>query len=351
MTGIFGQFTNAKNSGADVPNETQDLCYSLSVTSEPVGSTAIWAISQDGTLSLTSGTLVNGTYVFECTVTDASSSCVLDTGSLSTTCSYELVFGTPPANQAICAGPTSELGLLDTSCPSSFGGTGLPLEVFFGANRFVNSGIAGTAGANIGSDTTTIMSTIDTALGALGPKYGFTSSNGLNLSYYNVLQEIRYGADKTECFDLNPSPPPTFLTNTPAYTTGALTQGIMAIQAILTKSATTGTQHTYKTNFTIVYRPTSSDAWQLATCLVGSPSQPAGGTVGNFNELEVLGPGATTASITYFFQNVGEYAVRNNGLHAVGCNNCDSCAEFTVNYYDAQQAQPVLPCTECLGPL
>ena len=199
MTGVFGQFTNAKNSGADVPNETQDLCYTLSVTSEPVGSTAIWAISQDGTLSLTSGTLVNGTYIFECTVTDAASSCVLDAGSLDTTCEYELLFGTPPTNQAICAGPTSELGLLDTSCPSSFGGTGLPLEVFFGANRFVNSGIAGTAGANIGSDTTTIMSTIDTALGALGPKYGFTSSNGLNLSYYNVLQEIRYGADKTEC--------------------------------------------------------------------------------------------------------------------------------------------------------
>ena len=345
MTGVFGQFTNAKNGSADVPNETQDLCYTLSVTSEPVGSTAIWAISQDGTLSLTSGTLVNGTYIFECTVTDAASSCVLDAGSLDTTCEYELVFGTPPTNQAICAGPTSELGLLDTSCPSSFGGTGLPLEVFFGANRFVNSGIAGTAGANIGSDTTTIMGTIDTALGALGPKYGFTSNNGLNLSYYNVLQEIRYGADKTECVIL---PDPLF---TPAYTTGALTQGIMAIQAILTKSATTGTQHTYKTNFTIVYRPTSSDAWQLATCLVGSPSQPAGGTVGNFNELEVLGPGATTASITYFFQNVGEYAVRNNGLHAVGCNNCDSCASFTVNYYDAQQTQPVLPCIECLGPL
>ncbi len=345
MTGIFGQFTDAKNGSLDVTNETQDLCYSLSVTSEPVGSTAIWAISQDGTLSLTSGTLVNGSYIFECTVTDAASSCVLDAGSLSTTCEYELVFGTPPVNQAICAGPTSELGLLDTSCPSSFGGTGLPLEVFFGANRFVNSGIVGTAGPNIGSGTTTIMSTIDTALGAVGPKYGFTSNNGVDLSYYNVLEEIRYGADKTQCVFL-PNPP-----FTPAYTTGALTQGIMAIQAILTKSVTTGTQHTYKTNFTIVYRATSSDAWQLATCLVGSPSQPAGGTVGNFNELEVLGSGATTASITYFFQNVGEYAVRNNGLHGVGCNNCDSCAEFTVNYYDAQQAQPVIPCTECLGPL
>ena len=350
MTGVFGQFTNAKNGSLDVTNETQDLCYTLSVTSEPVGSTAIWAISQNGTLSLTSGTLVNGSYIFECTVTDATSSCVLSAGSLSTTCEYELVFGTPPTNQAICFGPTSVMSSLDTSCPSSFGGTGLPLEVFFGANRFVNSGIVGTAGLNIGSGTTTIMSTIDTALGASGPKYGFTSNSGLNLAYYNVLQEgnpnFTSSPPAFNCITIPPTVPPD-----PNFTTGALTQGIMAIQAILTKSVTTGTQHTYKTNFTIVYRPTSTDAWQLATCLVGSPSQPAGGTVGNFNLLQVVGSGATTASITYFFQNVGEYAVRNNGLHGVGCNNCDSCAEFTVNYYDAQQAQPVNGCTDCLGPL
>ena len=350
MTGVFGQFTNAKNGSLDVTNETQDLCYTLSVTSEPVGSTAIWAISQDGTLSLTSGTLVNGSYIFECTVTDAASSCVLDAGSLSTTCEYELVFGTPPTNQAICFGPTSVMSSLDTSCPSSFGGTGEPLEVFFGANRFVNSGIVGTAGLNIGSGTTTIMSTIDTALGAVGPKYGFTSNNGINLAYYNVLQEgnpnFTSSPPAFNCLTIPPTVPPD-----PNFTTGALTQGIMTIQAILTKSVTTGTQHTYKTNFTIVYRPTSVDAWQLATCLVGSPSQPAGGTVGNFNLLEVVGSGATTASITYFFQNVGEYAVRNNGLHGVGCNNCDSCAEFTVNYYDAGQTQPVNGCTDCLGPL
>ena len=71
----------------------------------------------------------------------------------------------------------------------------------------------------------------------------------------------------------------------------------------------------------------------------------------NFNLLQVLGSGATTASITYFFQNAGEYAIRNNGIHGVGCNNCNSCASFTVNYYDAQQAQPVNGCTDCLGPL
>ena len=350
MTGVFGQFTNAKNGSLDIVNETQDLCYTLSVTSEPVGSTAIWAISQDGTLSLTSGTLVNGSYIFECTVTDAASSCVLDAGSLSTTCEYELVFGTPPTNQAICFGPTSAISSLDTSCPSSFSGTGLPLEAFFGASRFVNSGIAGTAGANIGSDTTTIMSTIDTSIGALGPKYGFTSNSGVDLAYYNVLQEgnpsFTSSPPAFDCITIPPTVPPD-----PNFTTGALTQGIMAIQTILTKSVTTGTQHTYKTNFTIVYRPTSADAWALATCLAGSPSQPAGGVVGNFNLLQVLGSGATTASITYFFQNAGEYAIRNNGIHGVGCNNCNSCASFTVNYYDAQQAQPVNGCTDCLGPL
>ena len=351
MTGVFGQFTNAKNGSLDIINETQDLCYTLSVTSEPVSSTAIWAISQNGTLSLTSGTLVNGTYIFECTVTDASASCVSRAGSLSTTCEYELLFGTPPTNQAICFGPTSAITSLDTSCNYVNNGgagphNGEPLEVFFGANRFVSDAFTGATG----SGTSVALQTIDLALGVGSFGYGLSSGSNFNLRYYNVLQEgnpnFTSSPPAFNCITIPPTVPPD-----PNFTTGALTQGIMAIQTILTKSVTTGTQHTYKTNFTILYRPTSVDAWTLATCLVGSPSQPAGGTVGNYNLLEVVGSGATTASITYFFQAAGEYAVRNNGVYGVGCNNCSTCAEYTVNYYDAQQAQPVNGCTDCLGPL
>jgi len=356
MTGDFGQFTNAKNGSADVTNETQDLCYTLSVTSEPVGSTAIWAISQDGTLSLTSGTLVNGTYVFECTVTDAASSCVLDAGSLSTTCEYELLFGTPPTNQAICFGPTSAMSSLDTSCNyiNNSGGlthTGQPLEVFFGANRFVSD--AFDVGVT-GSGTSVILQDIDNGFvpskGSFG--YGLSSGSNFNLRYYNVLQEgnpnFTSSPPAFNCVTIPPTVPPD-----PNFTTGALTQGIMAIQAILTKSVSIPGQveNSYRTAFTILYRADSSAAWTLATCLAFSPSKPAGGTIGNFNELDVDGAGATTASQTYFFQAVGEYAVRNNGVSSVGCNECSVCAEFTVNYYDAGQTQPVNGCTDCLGPL
>ena len=155
MTGVFGQFTNAKNSSADVPNQTQELCYTLSVTAEPVGSTAVWSIDQIGTLSLTSGTLINGTYTFECIVTDASLSCVKGAGSLpSIPCQYDLVFGTPPTNKAICFGPTSQMNTLDTSCGPSTG-TGEPLEVFFGANQSIDSGVVG----GTGSGTQTISRT------------------------------------------------------------------------------------------------------------------------------------------------------------------------------------------------
>ena len=337
MTGVFGQFTNAKNSSADVPNQTQELCYTLSVTAEPVGSTAVWSIDQTGTLSLTSGTLINGTYTFECTVTDASLSCVSSAGSLpSIPCQYDLVFGTPPTNKAICFGPTSQMNTLDTSCGPSTG-TGKPLEVFFGANQSINSGVVG----GTGSGTQTILATIDTALGSPSNGYGLTSSNSTNLRYYNVRQEANTTADPIfQCI-----PPITF-------TTGALDQGIIAIQAVLTKTATVSPDNEYKTNFTILYRATPTDAWTLATCLPTSPAQPLGGTVGNFNLLEVVGAGGATASLTYYFENVGEYAVRNNGVYSVGCTACSTCAEFTVDYYDALQAQPVAaPCVDCLGPL
>ena len=337
MTGVFGQFTNAKNSSADLPNQTQELCYTLSVTAEPVGSTAVWSIDQIGTLSLTSGTLINGTYTFECIVTDASLSCVKGAGSLpSIPCQYDLVFGTPPTNKAICFGPTSQMNTLDTSCGPSTG-TGEPLEVFFGANQSIDSGVVG----GTGSGTQTILATIDTALGSPSNGYGLTSSNSANLRYYNVRKEANTTADPIfQCI-----PPITF-------TTGALDQGIIAIQAVLTKTATVSPDNEYKTNFTILYRATPTDAWALATCLPTSPAQPLGGTVGNFNLLEVVGAGGATASLTYYFENVGEYAVRNNGVYSIGCTACSTCAEFTVDYYDALQAQPVAaPCVDCLGPL
>jgi len=242
------------------------------------------------------------------------------------------------------------MNTLDTSCGPSTG-TGEPLEVFFGANQNVNSGIVGTAAGPpplVGSGTQTILATIDTALGSPSNGYGLTSSNSTSLRYYNVLEEGRYAATAFTCLD--PGPPPSFIP--PAFTTGALEQGIMAIQAVLTKTATVSPDNEYKTNFTILYRATPTDAWTLATCLPTSPAQPLGGTVGNFNLLEVVGAGGATASLTYYFENVGEYAVRNNGVYSVGCTACSTCAEFTVDYYDALQAQPVAaPCVDCLGPL
>lgn len=340
---VFGQFTSVTNGSVDVINDTQEICYTLAVLAEPAGSTAIWDIDQTGVITKTSGSVVNGIYNFECTVTDASLSCLASAGSISQACEYELVFGTPPVNQALCFGPTGEMSTLDTSCGPSTG-TGQPLEVFFGVNRFTNSGITGAGG----SKTHSILSIIDTSLGAVGPKYGLTSNNGLDLRYYNVLEEARYATNAWDCID--PGPPP--VTFTPAFTTGALDQGVLAIQGILSKSAFASTDNEYKTNFTILYRATAADAWQLATCLAGSPSQPAGGAVGNFNLLTVLGTGSTTASLTYFFENIGEYAVRNNGVHSIGCTACSTCASFTVNYYDATFGGTISPCTTCsVGPL
>ena len=342
-TGVFGQFTNAKNGSADPTQETDELCYSLAVASP--GGTAVFSIDQTGTVTLDSGTTINGTYTFTCTVTDASPSCVDDVNSLSVGCIIDVILGTPPVNRILCYGPTVAMNSLVTECGPSVG-AGEPLEVFFGASSFVNCGIVGTAGPNIGSGTQAIMSTIDTALGALGPKYGFTSNNGLDLAYYNVLQEGKFGASPIQCGGV-----------TEPFTTGALTQGIVQITPRLTKSATAASPSTYKTNFTILYRPTPADAWVIATCDVGSPAQPAGGTIGNFNLLEVTGAGGAVALLAYNFSAIGEYAVRNNGVYSVGCTGCTTCARFDVEYYDANSIGPGTGVCigalgfECVGPL
>ncbi len=340
-SGVWGQFTNGKNGSVDITNDTQELCYELNVTS-PGASTATFSIDQSGNVTKTGGSVVNGTYTFDLTLTDAAASCVTSPGSLSVSCSYDIVVGTPPVNQVLCFGPTSQLtntSNLDTSCLS---GTGEPLEVFFGASRFVNSGIVGNAGATIGSGTQTILSTIDTAVGSGPNGYGLTSSNGLNVRYYNAYNEASsFGAFPHTC-----GLPPV----TQAFTTGELVQGVFAIEAILSKTAFASPDNTYTTNFTILYRPTSADPWQLATADASSPTNP-GVAVGNYNLLTVLGTGASSASLTYYFAAVGEYAVRNNGVRSVGCTACSTCARFEVNFYDATFGATAAPCIDCVGPL
>jgi hypothetical protein len=350
MTGIIGQFTNVVNGSADAIRNTDDLCYSLSMISEPVGSTAVFSIDQSGNVSITTGT-INGSYIFECTVTDASPACNPDPGSLTVTCQYEIVFGTPPVNQALCFGPTSQMGLLDTTCTNN---TGEPLEVFFGANRFVNSGIVGNVGiVYIGSDTNEETVNIDAGLGALGPSYGFSSNNGIDLAYYNVLEEGRYATNKHTCIEVNPSPPPPLITTTPAFTTGGLVQGILAIQVVLSKTPTSGGFDAYNTEYTILYRATAVDTWQIATADASSPTNP-GSAVGGFNSLAVNLSGAVQSEQTYYFSAPGEYAVRTNGVHnGNGCqvSGCYTCARVDVNFYDALYGPAAAACTDCNGPL
>ena len=81
--------------------------------------------------------------------------------------------------------------------------------------------------------------------------------------------------------------------------------------------------------------------------------------ISNFEPLTVSGAGSTTQTRTYHFTNAGEYVVRNNGVYnGNGCTvapGCYTCAEFTVNFYDATE-NPSSPgwvdnCTNCTGPL
>jgi len=331
----YGQFTNGVNGSADVTNNTEELCYTLAVLSAPGGSTATFAIDQTGVVTKTGGSTVNGTYEFECTLTDASPSCVNSAGSLSTTCLYEVIVGTPPVNQALCFGPTSTMNTLNTECNwnAPAVGPGEPLEVFFGQSLAASSVTNGTQSY--------ISTNIDPSITG-SRQYLFNSNSDTQLRYYNVYAEARFGANAWNCGLFPPV--------TPAFTTGALFQGVLNIECILQKSATAASPSQYTTDFTILYRPTSADPWQLATYdQVNGLGVP--GVVGNLNTLTVLGAAATSTSFVFEFSALGEYAVRNNGVRGIGCTGCTTCAEFKVDFYDATFGAVASPCTNCLGPL
>ena len=331
-SGTWGQFTNSVNGSADLANSTQELCYSLVVTSAPVGSTATFSIDQTGVLTKTGGTSVNGTYEFECTVTDAAPSCVVSPGSLTATCTYDIFVGTPPVNQALCFGPTATMASLNTECNwNASGGSGEPMEVFFGLSLATSAVTNGTGSY--------ISTNIDPSIPAARQ---YTPNINVALRYYNVLQEAKFGANAHTCGIA----PPTV----PNFTTGALVQGVLAIECILSKGVTAASPSEYTTDFTILYRPTAADPWQLATYdQVNGGGVP--GVVGNLNSLTVLGAAATSTSFIFDFSAVGEYAVRNNGVRGVGCTGCTTCAEFKVDFYDATFGATIAPCVDCIGPL
>jgi len=129
-----------------------------------------------------------------------------------------------------------------------------------------------------------------------------------------------------------------------------------AIKCYLTKSVTAASPSDYSTNFTILYRASSTDPWVLATY-----DQVNGGgvssVVGNLNTLNVSGGGAAESAFIFEFSTQGEYVVRNNGVRGVGCTGCTTCAEFKVEFYDATtytypaEGPPAAPCTDCVGAL
>lgn len=221
---------------------------------------------------------------------------------------------------------------LNTECNwNASGGSGEPMEVFFGLSLATSAVTNGTGSY--------ISTNIDPSIPAARQ---YTPNINVALRYYNVLQEAKFGANAHTCGIA----PPTV----PNFTTGALVQGVLAIQCILSKGATAASPSQYTTDFTILYRPTAADPWQLATYdQVNGGGVP--GVVGNLNSLTVLGAAATSTSFIFDFSAVGEYAVRNNGVRGVGCTGCTTCAEFKVDFYDATFGATIAPCVDCIGPL
>jgi hypothetical protein len=234
----------------------------------------------------------------------------------------------------------STLSTLNTTCNTNTGSgtcTGGQLQVFF-----TNSSASGATASSLASY---IAASVDpSAPGGSGYNFNGGLSVGTYLQTYNVLSEAKFGAQKHTCTIL-PDPP-----FTPNFQGGDLTQGVMAIEVILEKFAYpfAGLSQNFDTDYLIVYRPTSSDPWVPATYTASydnnggsgpNPVASGSGVVNSFSSLSPLNTNNTNTIhiVRYDFNQLGEYAVRNNGIRGVGCNTGCAEIEFRVNFYDATQ--------------
>ena len=373
MTGVFGQFTGGVNGSADPANNTQQLCYELTNITAP-GGTATWAInSTNGELSLTGGTIVNGSYFFECTLTDATNPlCTPSAGSLTDVCEYELVFGTPPVNQTLCFGSLSSFNwqsVCTTSCP---GGSNAPffkqqpIEVGFLRSSVISNGATSTS--VLSSNSSTLLNTMDIAAGPAFSGDSFErstgqggGSNGTNLVYYNVLKEAQTANPNITKFGCGLPPA------NPAFTTGELVQGELRLRVNLSKGVSpASSNNTYRTYYMIGYRTITPagvvGAWQAAsyktkevvTYGVSGGVIPGPGPTA-YELMQVDFVPAATNYVEYVFDIPGEYFVRNSGVAsgAQACNlpakQCDGI--FTVTWEDAIYGPAPSPCADCNGPL
>ena len=209
--------------------------------------------------------------------------------------------------------------------------------MFFGVSENVNQA---TNAAAYGSKSDSFLATLT------GTNYASYSGSGINLRYYNVRAQAKatYSCG---------GPPPV----AKAFTTGGLTQGVMAIKAIFSKGVTAGVAD-FSTQYTILWRASAADAWELASpcsscggdATVNSPTNP-GGTVGSFNTMTVTGAGSATASTTYYFDNPGEYILRNNYVGGPGCTSYGTAASFKGEFWDVTTGETLNPCADCTGPL
>ena len=308
----------------------------------------MFSITTDGVVTISAGSLINGTYTMQATIEDASPGCSPDASSLSSTIDINITVGTPPTDKAICFQEFPAFWLANaTTCLDTT--VGEAIEVFFGVDATINNGASGATG----SDTQSFLDTLSAPAGPPGANsYNNTSGGGLNLAYYNV-KAVANGptAPGASC-----GPPAV------TFTTGGLTQGGLGIKIVLTSSATTSPNFEYNTNYTILHRPLGGSWTQASYIYTDVPGAPATGTVdafaggasGSTYSLEVANAAGATATHTYHFDTVGEYAVRTNGVRGPGCDNTPagtpSAANAIVEFFDVTTGATLIPCTECTGP-
>jgi len=266
-------------------------------------------------------------------------------------------YGTTPLYPAPGAGPYLQyplaasgwyLGTAGSGGLANGGGNtsadqGHPVEYFFGIKGPTNATASGTKTQDYFLSVPIMVdfTTANTAGGIIGEDptgTGAAFTNGI--CFYNVVTR-------------NPINWPGCPTALPLLTTGALTQGTLAIWVRLI-SVGQAAPAAVTTNYTIIYRATSSDPWQQATptAVVGHPSPTLPGVAVGVETLTTPGANAEEeVNALYFFDTPGEYVVRNNGF-VVTPADPDAHA-FMIDFWDAREGTItgiLTECADCTGP-
>tara|TARA_R110002020_G_scaffold387042_1_gene597780 strand:- start:13776 stop:18989 length:5214 start_codon:yes stop_codon:yes gene_type:complete len=232
--------------------------------------------------------------------------------------------------------------------PNAGANPGHPAEFYFGGTTGYNNAV--TTGTQAYFTATPAYATYVAANSGGGivgeDPWGTGNPYSAGLAFYNVAQRTTYNPA------ICPAPIP------PAINSAALDKGTLAINIKLLRVGATAVDNA-TTDYTIIHRPPSG-VWQPAVPSAIANGDPAdsptspGVAIPATTTLTTAAAGSTINCFLYYFDEPGEYAVRNNGITGLGATTEPQCHAFQVDFWDAHEGASASGligglCANCTG--